>query len=175
MFPKKRRGFGFFDIDDEFERIHEMMEKMMEDAMRGFESGKEVQEGGPRVYGFSMRMGQDGKPVFEEFGNVKRATGGSAVGDEREPLVDVINRKDEITVIAEVPGVEKEDVQLKIKDRSLHIHVDSGGRKYDKLVRLPADVKSMESVANYKNGVLEVKLKKVKPSKADEGIDLKVE
>ncbi|RLG19378.1 Hsp20/alpha crystallin family protein [Candidatus Micrarchaeota archaeon] len=173
MFPKKKRGFGFFDIDDEFERIHEMMEKMLEDAMKNMESGRSVQAGVPRVYGFSMKVGPDGKPVFEEFGNVKRATGGS-VGDEREPLVDVINRKNEITVIAEVPGVEKEDIRLEVKGKSLHIRVESGKRRYDKLVRLPAEVKSKESVANYKNGVLEVKLKKVKPSKGEEGSNIKI-
>ncbi|MCK4714596.1 MAG: Hsp20/alpha crystallin family protein, partial [Candidatus Aenigmarchaeota archaeon] len=122
-------------------RMEEEARRMMEDVMKGMEEGRRFQKGGPVRYGFSLRIGPDGKPVFEEFGNVKRKKG-AAIGEEREPLVDVIDRKEDITVIAEVPGVEKKDIKLKIKNgKSLYIRVEGKDRKYDKLVQLPARVK----------------------------------
>jgi HSP20 family protein len=179
MFPKRRR-FGFFDFDEDFEHIREMMERMAQDAMKDMESGARASgPGKPLVYGFSMRVGPDGKPVVEEFGNVKNAGGvGEAKGDEREPLVDILNRKDEVTIIAEVPGVEKNQIKTKLSKEGdvLHIQIDNPERKYKKVLKLPARVKSDGASATYKNGVLEVRLRKLAPSaKEDAGHDIKVQ
>ena len=65
-----------------------------------------------------MKTGPDGKPHISEFGNVKqgRVDGEQSVGpvvkDAREPLVDVMDAEKEIIVIAELPGVEKTDIDL---------------------------------------------------------------
>ena len=177
MFPKKRRPFGFFDFDEEFEHMQEMMERMMQDAMKDAEKGRRT-EGRPLVYGFSLRIGPDGKPMMEEFGNVKKGAGeGKDAADEREPLVDIINRKDEVTVIAEVPGVEKHEIKTRLSRQGdvLNIQVDNPERRYKKVLKLPAKVRSSGASASYKNGVLEVRLKKVAPSAKDEpGHDIKV-
>lgn len=178
MFPRRKRGFGFFDFDDDFGHMHEIMEQMLEDAMRGAESGRPV-EGGPFVRGFSLRIGPDGKPVFEEFGNVvrKKEKGSAEMGEEREPLIDIINRHEDITVIAEVPGVEKHDINTTLsKERDiLYINVSNPQRKYRKAVRLPERVKSEGASASYKNGVLEIKLRKEKEGKAEKGQEIKVD
>jgi len=129
---------------------------------------------GPYVYGFSITIGPDGKPIIKEFGNVRRIAGRPKISEEREPLVDVIEDKDTITVVAEVPGVNKEDIDVKIKGRTLIISAASGDRKYYKEVELPTDVKPETAKASYRNGVLEVKIKKVK-EEAEEGFKIKVE
>ncbi|VVC03069.1 Hsp20/alpha crystallin family protein [Candidatus Burarchaeum australiense] len=177
MFPRRKRGFGFFDMDDDFGHMQDIMEKMMQEAMRNMESGK-PSEGSPFVRGFSLRIGPDGKPVFEEFGNVvKKKEKGAEQAEEREPLIDIMNRKDEITVIAEVPGAEKHEIKTSLsKDRDvLYITVDNPQRKYKKAVRLPERVRSDGAAATYKNGVLEVRLKKEEPGKADKGQDIRVQ
>ncbi|MDD2655724.1 MAG: Hsp20/alpha crystallin family protein [Candidatus ainarchaeum sp.] len=79
---RKRRPFGFFGLDDEgfgfgneFERMREEMEEMMERMMKGMpqdEVKRLSQMRGPQVYGFSIRVGPDGKPVVTEFGDIKR-------------------------------------------------------------------------------------------------------
>jgi len=152
-------GSGFDGFFGDFKRIDEMMNELMKGAF----SGKGFEDGKPFVYGFSLKSGPDGKPVFEEFGNVKpgptpRAT--PRVSDSREPLVDVINREDSVIVIAELPGVSKEDINLEATGSSLEIKVDKEGKKFYKQVALPADVKEDGIEATYNNGVLEVKLKK---------------
>ena len=42
---------------------------------------------GPFVYGFRYRLGPDGKPEFEEFGNVRPSPKGAITSDNREPLL----------------------------------------------------------------------------------------
>jgi len=60
--------FSFGDIDREFERMREFMDRITKKAMRGELSQDDY---GPYVYGFTMRLGPDGKPNIEEFGNTR--------------------------------------------------------------------------------------------------------
>jgi len=160
MFPKKRRSpFGsLFDLDFDFDKLEEEMERMMREAQKG---GR-FEQNTPFVYGFSMRVGPDGKPVVNEFGNVPR--GKKEHMEEREPLVDVIDQAKEVSVIVELPGVEKHDIKLEAKGETLSVKVDTKERKYSKEIPLPAQVKPDSAKATYKNGVLEVTLQKITPS-----------
>jgi HSP20 family protein len=76
--------------------------------------------------------------------------------------------------VAEVPGVEKEDIKLHGTEDSLTISVDTCQRKYYKEVMLSTKVKVREAKADYKNGVLEVTLPKVKEEKS-KGQPIKLE
>jgi len=121
-----------------------------------------------------ITIGYKGHKIREFFGDGSRFGVRIEYSEEREPLVDVIEDKDTITVVAEVPGVSKEDIDVKIKGRTLIISAASGDRKYYKEVELPTDVKPETAKASYRNGVLEVKIKKVK-EEAEEGFKIKVE
>jgi len=156
--------FGFEGTFDT--RIFEDMEKQMEEMMKSFNNPefiKKLQEAGnkPVVSGFTIRMGPGGKVDFEQFGNVEPRGEKAVIKDEREPLVDVINKPHEITVIAELPGVDKREISLKVVGEKdvLSIHIPD---KFSKKVKLPAKVKPKLARANYKNGVLEVNLTKEK-------------
>ena len=127
---------------------------------KAFEIPKETKSFGPYVYGFSVSLDPEGKPMIQQFGNVKPTKVGPRVKEEREPLVDVIQENDEIAVFAELPGVEKNDIRLHSNEKSLTISVDSKGRRYHKELELPASVVPVSAKASYKNGVLEVRLKK---------------
>ncbi|PCN49831.1 heat-shock protein Hsp20 [Candidatus Geothermarchaeota archaeon ex4572_27] len=124
--------------------------------------GSVVRTLGPIVYGYTMTIGPDGKPVVREFGNVRPTrTGVIRPVEEREPLVDVIPGDKVIQVVAEMPGVNKEDIKLEATEDELIISAESGNRKYYKVVPLPAKVDPKSAKATYKNGVLEVVLSKV--------------
>ena len=155
----KRRRRSFWDL---FFGGFEDFDRMIEDIMREFEEIS--RRGGAQsfVYGFSVTMGPDGKPIIREFGNVKPSPRGPIVKEEVEPLVDVFEEKDVIKVCAEIPGVNKEDIKLRLTDdNKLIISVDNPQRKYYKEVELPAKVNPDKAKATYKNGVLEVVLEKV--------------
>ena len=71
-----------------------------------------------------------------------------------------MDSKDSLLVYAELPGVDKKDIQLSVTDESLTISVDRENRRYYKEVSLPTKVKPETAKAKYKNGVLEVTFEK---------------
>jgi HSP20 family protein len=188
-FKRKRspffRSWDFEDIDKMF---HEM-EKMMEEEFKNFTSqvpkgyvrerklpdGSTAREFGPFVYGYSVKIGPDGKPEINEFGNLKPSSRGPQVKEEREPLVDIVETNGEIHVVAELPGVEKSDIKLHGTEESLTISVDTPQRKYYKEVALPARVKVNEAKTGYKNGVLEVTFSKFKEEMKTKGEPIKID
>jgi len=172
--PSKDPFFG--DMDEMF---HEM-EKMMDEELKKFTQkvpkeyvkerklpdGSTVKELGPFVYGYSMKIGSDGKPEIQKFGNIKKGLKGTPlVKEEREPLVDIVETNSDVHVVVELPGVEKSDIKLQGTEDSLEIAVDNPQYKYYKEVKLPVKVKVKEANSSYKNGVLEVVLPKSEASK----------
>jgi len=119
---------------------------------------------GPFMAGFNVNIGPDGKPTIDSFGNIKQKhqTGKPEVKKSREPLVEVLEEDDQIIIIAEMPGVTKEDIELKATTHSLTISTETThmGRNYYKEIDLPAAI-DLSAKARYTNGILEVKLKKV--------------
>jgi HSP20 family protein len=178
---KRRRSSSkepfFGDIDNMFKE----MEKMMDEELKSFTEkvpkeyvkerklpdGSTVKELGPFVHGYSMKIGPDGKPEIQEFGNIKKGLKGPPeVKEEREPLVDIVETETEIRVVVELPGVEKTDIKLQGTEDSLDISVNTSQNKYYKEIQLPAKVRVKEAASTYKNGVLEVVLPKIEPSKS---------
>lgn len=173
MSRKYRDPFDLFD--DLIRQIEEEFERFEREFMRIGSEGK-VETFGPYIYGFRVTIGPDGKPIVEEFGNVRNYKGKPMISEEREPLVDVIEKGDEIRVIAEVPGVDKDKVKVKITDGGTKLIIQATGedRKYYKEIELPAQVDDKTAKATYNNGVLQVIMKKVK-GKEEEGTEIKVE
>ena len=95
------------------------------------------------------------------------------------PCVDVHETADEVIASCEIPGLEKkEDIQLQVNDKTLVIagkinrtHEVKDEEMYRKerytgsfqrAVNLPSSVSSEGTKATYKNGILEVRMPKVK-------------
>lgn len=188
------RSWFFGDIDEMFRDIEKMMESEFKELKtrvpkdyvreRKLPDGSTVRELGPFVYGYSVTIGPDGKPKIRKFGNVKpslkREPFGLAkpsfdVKEEREPLVDVINTNGEVKVVAELPGVEKKDIKLHGTENALTISVDTPERKYFKEVQMPAAINAKAAKSEYKNGVLEVTVPKIKGKKKPKGAQIKIE
>ena len=120
-------------------------------------------KGAKAVYGFSVKLGglAGESPEVQTFGNIKKDEKGAPVVEEdREPLVDVFDEADRITIIAEIPGVEEKKIQIGIMDDILEIKAEDTDRKYHKEILLPSKVKSQTIGKSYKNGVLEITLTK---------------
>jgi len=72
-------------------------------------AGKELKG----IYGFTIKTGLgDDRPLVEPFGNIRqdKESGHTVVQEVREPVVDVFEEDDHVLVVAEMPGVAKEDV-----------------------------------------------------------------
>ena len=158
-----RKWLGDFIPEEMLQQIEEMMERMMSEMNQGMyidpEKFQEMMrdQGGinPFMSGFSLRLGPDGKPIIQRFGNMP----GSAE-HTLEPLADVVEENDEIIVVAEVPGVERDEIKVRIKGTTLTIHADNPDRPYHKEIELPSRVKKDDAKSAIRNGVLEIRLKK---------------
>ena len=185
MKKKKKRIEDPFDaflgLDDYFDSMRKMMERMMHSMMNIEEDRIEklMKDPNTKVYGLSVKIGPDGKPIVKEFGNIKPSIEAIEEGKEeligaREPLTEIQRHGKEIVIIAEIPGVSKNDIKLIAYDDKLEIKVDTENRKYYKKLSLPAYIDEKSIKASYKNGILEVKLK-VKKEKEKKGKVIKVE
>jgi HSP20 family protein len=84
--------------------------------------------------------------------------------DIGEPAVDLYHEDQEIVVVAEVPGVGLEDVELKVDGSVLSLSTRPGVRRqYRKVIDLGAAVDRESLRATCRNGVLEARLKKLAP------------
>jgi HSP20 family protein len=164
----------FEDIDEIIREMEKTMQRQFEDLSktapkslireRVLHDGTTVKEWGPFVYGYSMTMGPDGRLRIREFGNIKPKTHMGRpqinVREQREPLVDVLETDCNIRIVAEMPGVEKEDIRLHGTKTVLTISVDTPQRKYYKEINLPDKVNPKQAKSTYNNGVLEITLPK---------------
>ena len=107
-----------------------------------------------------------------------------AVLDIEPPVVDFYEEKDDLVVKAELPGIEKEDIEVNVTDHTLTI---KGEKKKEEAVEeekyyrsersfgsfrrsleLPSDVQAEKAKASFKNGILEVRLARTEAAKAKE-------
>ena len=108
----------------------------------------------------------------------------------KPPIVDLFEEKDDIVVKAELPGIEKDKIEVNLTDHTLTIKGEKkkeeevkeenyyrAERSYGSFLRtldLPADVHADKIKASFKNGILEVRMPKTEAAKAKE-IKVKVE
>jgi len=99
----------------------------------------------------------------------------------KTPSVDVIDRDNEVIVKAELPGVDKKDLDISVTKNTVTIkgitsheekeekgdfyrcEISSGS--YSRTLSLPADVDEDKTKAKFKDGILELTLPKLKKSK----------
>jgi HSP20 family protein len=179
---KKMRKFlpgpwNFSDIDKMMEEMEKFFAQQFKDiekvVPKGLVREKVLPDGthqkeiGPIIYGYSITVGPDGKPVIREFGNVKKGRRlPGQISEEREPLVDIFVDENEAKIIAEIPGVQKEDINLTVSQNKLVISVDTESRKYYKEIDLPENILPEKAVSKYNNGILEIKIPLSKNNKS---------
>jgi HSP20 family molecular chaperone IbpA len=101
----------------------------------------------------------------------------------KQPRVDVLDLGDGLQVVADMPGVRKEDIEINVTPERVEISAESsteterkdedytyrerGYASYRRMLDLPADVLPDKAEASFKNGVLEVTLPKKEPTEVE--------
>lgn len=96
----------------------------------------------------------------------------------RQPAVDMINKPKEIVVIADLPGVKKDEISLDCEPHGIKIEAKSKEKKeekkkgyyyqersaigYRRVLSFPEEVIPEKAKASFKNGVLEISVPKKK-------------
>ncbi len=168
---RKKRSPWFNDIYEELERLGDLIDETIQKAFETSSEKTPVHR--TRVQSFSIKIGPDGKPRIQEFNNRKPRQEKTEVSEEPEPLVDLMEDTETLVVFAALPGVKRDAIDLRTTENRLTISVDTPDLECHKELKLPARVDPRSARASYKNGVLEVKLKKLEQSVKDDKISVK--
>ncbi|HLC48615.1 MAG TPA: archaeal heat shock protein Hsp20 [Candidatus Norongarragalinales archaeon] len=178
MKMKSRRKKAQDPFEDEFIKIHEEMERMVNDILTlHYRNEQLARKHSPFVYGFSMKVTSQGKPEIKEFGTAlppqnewnKKAE----FEISREPLIDIIEGKEDVSVIAELPGARREDIHITATEDSMTLSSRYHDKQYQKQIMFPCKVNSDSGRATYNNGVLEIKYRRTHP-KQEHGKEVKI-
>ena len=106
------------------------------------------------------------------------------------PVVDLYEEKDDVVVKAELPGMDKNQIEVQILGSELILKGEKSKEEkveeknyyrcersygaFRRAMALPVDVQADKIKASFKNGILEVRLPKTEKAKAKE-IKIKVE
>ena len=163
-------------IEDFFKKIFESMRKMyINDNLE--DGGLDINDdkfGTDRnlMQGFDANIAPHNEINFPEFENDRSMTleGRRGKFEKNEFSTDIIENDEEISVTVNIPGAEKEDIDLNVTEGSLEIIINTPkvGGGYHKIHKLPCNVKPKATIASYKNGVLDIVMKQ-KEKKETEG------
>jgi len=164
---KKEADFELFGLGGLFKGIEKLVDlagKLEEKggiSKEGEINLDNIKKGMKGVYGFTINTAVGGgSPKVETFGNIKKTPEGPKVDEEREPITDIFDEKDEIVVIAEMPGIAENDLKIDLKEDILEISAVSKNRTYRKELLLPVKAVSQNLTHKFKNGILEIRIKK---------------
>ncbi|MGC8609320.1 MAG: archaeal heat shock protein Hsp20 [Thermoplasmata archaeon] len=147
------RDFGF-DFKSFNSRLSKIWNRIMNDPT--------MSSNEPYVYGFTYRVSSDGKPVFQEFGNVPGMTRGPRAIEKgtREPMTDINDDASKVYVTYELPGISKDDIDLKVSEYNITLNVNDEQRKYYKSIDFDYKIKPETASAKFNNGLLDVTVEK---------------
>lgn len=97
------------------------------------------------------------------------------------PSVDILNRENDILIKAELPGVDKKDINISIANNAVTLEASMSKEEkeekaeyyrreicrgsYRRVIELPEAVKENEAKATFQNGVLELTIPKQEKTK----------
>jgi HSP20 family protein len=140
------------DMLDELDKYFEEFEKNVQNFARNSISAAHLSTE-PYVAGFSFRLGPQGRPSVQFFGDSPLHADGFR-SPMSEQLLD--EKTNVLRLVLEMPGVEKDDIQVEATDDSAVVTAERESRKYRAEIDLKAQVEPDSGKAEYKNGVLEI-------------------
>ena len=152
--------------EDVKDQLQELREKLKQAGGKEVLSDEEWQRGGVSVGGHFRVRGLQGDSEYH-IGTTARPRERDRAAAPKppevvEPPVDVFHEEQEIVAVAEVPGVELADLELKVEGNVLSFSTKPGVRRqYKKAIELDSLVAGESLQATCHNGILEVHLKKL--------------
>ncbi len=165
--PRKKRS-----DDSEFGMVSRGIENILRLLNEALRTGEAKQAGeikdlggikGTRiVYNLSVKTLADDQPDQVKLPTRPSMDIGSLIKEgRREPLIDIIDEGEYVTLITEFRGVGDEGVDLKIVGNKLVISSGDPSRGCYREIPLPATVDPEKIEATYRNGILQVRVDKV--------------
>ena len=106
--------------------------------------------------------------IFNEIERMMEGMGGhidaadAGFGDDAH--VSVYETDEEIRVVADLPGVDREGLRIKCDGRHVTISASTSASEYEERIELPGRVDEHSASASFNNGILEITLDRVDSS-----------
>jgi len=155
------------------DQLQQLRERLKQAGGKETLSDVEWREGGMTISGHIRTRGLLGEREFH-LGTTGKPSRREAKGQQFEPAepveppVDVFDEGRQVTILADIPGVSLEDLDLKVEGHTFSlVSKKTARRSYRKELDLTADVDPDSLTATCRNGILEVRLAKsgAKPEK----------
>lgn len=154
--------------EDMKERLEELREKLKKAGGRETLSDEEWRRGEVSISGHLRTRGILGDREYH-IGTRVPPRGGRAQpkqpqpSEVMEPAVDIFREDEEIVIVAEVPGADLADLEVRVQDDVLYLSTQPTARRsYRKEIKLDSSVDSGSLKATCRNGILEIRLRKNK-------------
>lgn len=187
----KMTPFFDFDMEEHFKELEAEMEEIEKAIKSGKLKGKwnfkKIEEPGVKGYIAYGRFEADRplepfEPVepFDPHRPLRRPllperpfnTPGTEIEEAREPLTDLFDENDAIKIYIELPGEDKENIELNITNAK--VKVKAG--KFHKVMDLPTkNIDAEKTSARYKNGLLEITIPKSEGNGRESTTKVKIE
>jgi len=152
--------------EDVKDHLEELREKLKEAGGKEVLSDEEWKRGETSISGYFRTGGVLGEREYHIGTMVpptkrRREERVTKPPEAVEPPIDVFREAEEIVVVAEVPGVDLVDLELRVKDDVLFLATKAAARRnYLKKIELGSPVDEASLKATCRNGILEIHLRK---------------
>ena len=169
----KRKQKNSFDIfaDDKVESLSREIQNMFE-SLRLIEMLEEIRRNESRANNWFAYNYIIPNPTLEEPISQKFESYPSKITQktnehlkEETSSFDIIKSKDEVTITIDMPDTKKENIGLWITRDTIEIMPNNPEGKYHRLINLPCNVKSKTATFTYRNGILDIIVKREKEEK----------
>ena len=173
--PRPFRGFGFFDeFEVQFKRMEQQMNTLFKQMIN--ENLSSQNDANTQYYGWTYQVGPDGKPHYQEFGNIPNIHSSQPkpqLQQRYQSPIDIQESDKEIYITMELPGIEKENIKLETIDTILKIEINDDDQPYKKEIDLKTKINEKKTEATLNNGILCITLEKLKTKKKGRKINIK--
>ncbi len=119
---------------------------------------------------------QEALDVAQDTGYFEGATTNTGV----YPSINIFEKEGDLVLVAELPGIKKEDLQLQVKGNTVRIagervinygekisyhRIERNSSKFDRTLKLPINVEADQVKAEYKDGILVICLPRAEADK----------
>ena len=101
--------------------------------------------------------------VNDVFNKSSQAYETRSTSSYRRPVMEITEQANEYLITVELPGAQKEDIELSVSDNVVTVNVSDGndeqhGKQFYRRFTIPRDANGNEASASYSNGVLEIRM-----------------
>jgi HSP20 family molecular chaperone IbpA len=170
-FFTNKEGFG--DFEELMKRLFELQRAVQSGALKGEWDVQQIDH--PEIKGYIIQGRiQSDQPIpfnpSEPLNPWKRRPmpqrpfrNPSVLDETREPLTDIFQDDKTVNIYLELPGVNKEDIQLNVTKGNVEVKT----KDFYKTIDIPENIDLTKASSKYNNGVLIITIPKKKSSTND--------